>query len=168
MPYNSVKEAISKLYNIPEEDLIKLKSYGLENEGIYKNKDRIYKVSTSKREFLAAQRLIGKDLKNVVNIYSVQVCKAKSVYNKIWTFYLIEEELLFRNKKEYLYDSLDLNIISKDIKKRVPFMLAVMNGIIELSELGIFHNDLHCGNILMDKNKVAKIIDFGIVSLKKI
>ena len=169
MYYNSPKEAINKLYGIPENELIKLrKKWGLENDGIFAYKDRIFKISSSRKEFFAAQRLIGKEFKNVVKVFSCKECQILSYYETVCWAYVIEEERLHRNGKEYLYDSLDIGMIADDIDKRMPYMIAVMNGIIELSKAGIKHCDLHCANIMMDKKGNPKIIDFGIVSLKKI
>lgn len=167
MHYNSAKEAISKLYDIPEDKLIKLKKFGLENDGIYAYGDKIYKISSSKKEFDAANRLIGKNFNNVVKVYSCKSCRIMSEYERIWASYIIEEEKLSRNRKEFLYDSLDISMIADDIEKRVPFMVAIMNGIIELASLGIRHRDVHTLNIMFSKDGMPKIIDFGIVSLKK-
>jgi len=167
MHYNSAKEAISKLYDIPENKLIKLKKFGLENDGIYACDDKIYKVASSRKEFLAAERLIGKNFTNVVKVYSCKSCKIMSEYERVWESFIISEEHLYRSKNEYVYNSLDINMISENIEKRVPYMIAIMNGIVELASVGIKHADLHSLNILMSKKGIPKIIDFGIVSLKK-
>jgi serine/threonine protein kinase len=167
--YNSQKEAIAKLSNIKVSDLKRLRAAGIENEGIYLYKDRIFKVSSSRKEFTAANRIKNKDFKNVVKVYNTYECYSYIGYssNIIYKSYIIEEEKLFRNRKSYVFDDLDVSFISSDINRRLPFIVSVINGIAELASIGIIHNDLHSMNIMLDKHNQVKIIDFGFAKIKK-
>jgi serine/threonine protein kinase len=167
MVFNTQREAISALTKVAASDLIKIRASGLENDGIYRTEDRIYKVSSSKKELLVANKLIGKKFKNVVTVYGAYECDILSSNGNVWKSYIIEEERLFRNKKQFVFDNLDINSIGIDINRRVPFFVSVLNGVIELASLGIFHKDLHCLNVMLDKCGTPKIIDFGIVTIKK-
>lgn len=167
MIFYSQKDAVSSLTKVSATDLIKIRAYGLENDGIYRTEDRIYKISSSKKEFLAANKLIGKKFKNVVTVYSAHECDIVSANGNLWRSYIIEEERLFRNKKQFVYDNLDINSVGRNINKRVPYFISVLNGVIELASVGIIHKDLHCLNIMIDTKGTPKIIDFGIVTIKK-
>ena len=168
LKFKNEQEAISYIYKIPILELKKAAEFGIENNGVFLYKDKAYKASFSSKEFKAVKRLIDKDFKNVVNIYSATECKILSKYsNKYWKIFLIEEERLYRNKHKYCFDDLDLISLNKDIKNRLPYFVNVINGIIELSSAGIVHNDIHSYNIMLDKNNIPKIIDFGQVTLRK-
>lgn len=167
MVFYTQKEAISALANVPICDLIKIRANGLENDGVYRTENKIYKISSSKKELLVANKLIDKKFKNVVTVYGAYECDILSLHGNVWKSYIIEEERLFRNKKQFVFDDLDINSISIDVNKRVPFFVSVLNGVIELASIGVFHKDLHCLNVMLDKAGTPKIIDFGIVTIKK-
>jgi len=138
-----------------------------ENDGFYKAEDKIYKISNSRKEFDAAKRLIGKNFKNVVKVYSANECLILSTNNNFWVSFVIEMEKLTRAGNEFVYKNLDLDTLNLDVKKRIPYMIDVLNGVLELESLGIKHEDLHTMNIMRDKDGNQKIIDFGIISLKR-
>lgn len=162
------QEAISKLYNIPICNLKKAAEFGIENNGVFLYKDKAFKASFSSREFKTAIRLIDQDFKNVVKIFSALECKILSKdTSKYWKIFIIEEERLFRSKHKYCFDDLDLMSLNKDVENRLPYFVNIINGIIELASVGIIHNDIHSYNIMLDKNDVPKIIDFGQITLRK-
>jgi serine/threonine protein kinase len=167
--YESPLDAIYKITNINKNSIKKLFVAGIENDGIYLYEDRIFKVAISKREYLAAQRIIGKDFKNVVKIHSATEITSYLYENSYETAksYIIEEERLFRDRKSYVFDDLDISFVSVDVNRRLPYFVSVLNGLAELASVGIVHGDLHSMNIMMDKNNEAKIIDFGFSKLKK-
>jgi len=167
MPFKNAIEAITTITKLKETDLKKVKVYGLENDGIYKTEDRIFKIASSRKEFMAAQRLIGRDFKNVVKVYNATECAIVSMFGNVWKSYIIEEERLYRKKNALVFNDLDINSVSLDIHTRVPFYVHLLNGIIELASVGILHEDLHSLNVMTDLNDVPKIIDFGIIKLKK-
>ena len=167
--YKSPLHAIAKITNINKNSIKKLFVAGIENDGIYLYEDRVFKVATSKREFLAAQRIIGKDFKNVVKIYSAHEITSYLYEDSYKTYksYIIEEERLFRDRKSYVFDDLDISFVTVDVNRRLPYFVSVLNGLAELASIGIIHNDVHSMNVMMDKNNEAKIIDFGFSKIKK-
>ena len=165
--YSTQKDAISKLADINKRCIKRLKISGIENDGIFLYKDKIFKVTSSKREFLAAKRIMQEDFENVVKIYNVYECFI-IFYEKPYKSYIIEEERLFRDKRNYVFDDLDISFASVDINKRLPYFVAVLNGLAELASIGVEHNDLHTLNIMMSNSGVVKIIDFGFAKLKKV
>lgn len=168
--YNSQKEAISKISNIKITSLKRLQVAGIENEGVYLYKDRIFKVSPAKKEFAAASRIKDKNFKNVVKVYNTYECCSyiDNDCNIVYKSYIIEEERLFRNRNSYVFDDLDVSSISLDINRRLPYIVSVINGIAELASVGIIHKDIHSMNIMLDKQNEVKIIDFGHTKIKKI
>ena len=165
--YKNPKDAISKLANLDKRSIKRLKVSGIENDGVFLCKDRIFKVTSSKREFLAAKRIMQEDFQNVVKIYNIYECLV-IFYEKPYRTYVIEEEKLFRDKRNYVFDDLDVSFASVDINKRLPYFVSVLNGLAELASVGIEHNDLHSMNIMMDEKGSVKIIDFGYAKLKKV
>lgn len=168
MTYDNQKEAISKIFSIKISDIKKKNGFGLENDGIYQYKDRIFKLTSSKREFSAAKRLVGKDFKNVVKVYSSNLC---NIYNEqtdsIWKTYIIEEEKLNRNGANFLFNDLNLHTLCINVEKRLPFFVGIMNGLVELASVGIIYYDIHSMNIMFGNSNQVKIIDFGCVSVKR-
>jgi serine/threonine protein kinase len=166
--FHSDKEAISALCGVHESLLKKVQfSSGLENDGMYCFGNRVYKISSKRREFLASKRLIGHKFKNVVNIYSAHECKILSNNDSVWDSYIIEQEKLYKNINTPRFDKLDLDVFATNVNKNMHYFIGVMRGISELASVGIIHKDLHSLNIMSDKNNNPKIIDFGIVVLKR-
>ena len=90
--------------------------------------------------------------KNVVRIYNYYA------YEKEFTGYILMEYIEGKNIEEYfenydgLWDEVTLN----------ELFTQLIDGFAYIEEQGIIHRDIREGNILIDKNGVAKIIDFGI------
>jgi serine/threonine protein kinase len=165
--YENPKLAISNLFKINSSKLKKLKTVGMEHDYIYSLHDKVYKITSSKTEFLASKRIIGNKFNNVVNIFDSYECDILSPNkDSIWKSYIIEEEKLFRDKS-LLYKNIDLKSLSFDLEKRLPLFVSIINGLIELSSVGIIYDDFHTMNVMRDKNNNIKIIDFGLVILKK-
>jgi len=165
--YKNAKLAISNLANVNKNRLKKIPAYGMENDCIYSNDNKIYKVTSSKQEFLASKRIIGKKFKNIVKIFDSYECNILSDMGSVWKSYIIEEEKLKREKRKFVFDSLDLCVLSENVKERLPYFVSVINGLAELDSIGIKYKDLHSMNIMNDNDGNVKIIDFGYVSLKK-
>ena len=55
----------------------------------------------------------------------------------------------------------------KDVPKRMKAARSILNGLYELSSIGIEYGDLHSSNIMMDKQKIIKLIDFGMAKVKR-
>lgn len=164
--YKTPKDAIANLANLDKRSIKRLKVSGVENDGIFLCKDRIFKITSSKREFLAAKRIMQEDFQNVVKIHNIYEC-LMIFSEKPYRTYILEEERLFRDKRNYVFDDLDIAFACVDINKRLPYFVAVLNGLAELASIGVEHNDLHSLNIMMDKIGEIKIIDFGFAKLKK-
>ncbi len=166
--FQTRKDALSTLANINKNQIKKLRTFGMENEGIFTYQDRVFKFSASKREFLIAKRLIGKNFKNVVKIHNTYECDVLGICSRnVWKSYIIEEEKLKRIGKSFAFDDFDLQRVCVDVERRAPYFAAILNGIVELSSIGIRYNDLHPLNVMYDNNQVAKIIDFGLASTKR-
>jgi len=166
--YDHPKLAIEDLANVNKKYLKHIPNFGMENDYIYSYKDRVFKITSSKQEFLASKRIIGRNFNNVVKIYDSFECDILGKHsNNIWKSYVIEEEMLYRNGGEFLFKKLDFCALMGNVEKRLPYFVSVINGLIELESVGIRYNDLHSLNVMFDKEKNAKLIDFGYVSLKK-
>lgn len=166
--YKTQQEALLKLFDLTIDSYKKIPAMGIENVGLYRTNDRIYKFSTSRKEYDVGKILQKHTLKNVVNIYSVNVCKilTKPCYGDYYYAYIIEQEKCFRNKRSFVFDDLDISLLTEKFNERVPYFVGIINGIAELLSLGIQHKDLHSMNIMFDKQNNPKIIDFGICSIK--
>ncbi len=85
--------------------------------------------------------------------------------NNIVTIYdaKILSEGIYMSSMEYingksLAEWLEKN---KNIFNRIVLCKKILKTIIEYQEKGMIHGDLHCGNIIIDKNDEIYIIDFG-------
>lgn len=166
--YDNPKLAIQDLAKIDKKHLKRRPNFGMENDYIYLYKDRVFKITSSRQEFLASKRIIGRNFNNVVKIYDSFECDILGKYSdNIWKSYIIEEELLFRKGSKFLFKNLDICTLMNNVEKRLPYFVSIINGLIELESVGIKYKDLHCLNIMFDKSDNAKLIDFGYVSLKK-
>jgi serine/threonine protein kinase len=169
MTYNSPKKAIAGLAKISQRTLRRLKVSGIENDGIYATKTRIFKLCGSRREYLAAKRLIGKDFSNVVKVYHAYECDIYySFSDHPLKTYVIEEERLYRSGRNFVFDYLCLSDIYPDVNRRLPYFVGVINGLAELASVGIIHNDLHTLNVMSDASGQVKIIDFGFAKIKRV
>ena len=171
MIYKNLKQAISDKCGVREDELTKLKVFGLGNEGIFASKDKVYKITISSKEAKASRRLIGKNFKNVVKIHNVYDFYVKPhifsiVSDKPWRGYIIEQEKLFRGKKDKHFSHFTLDFILGDFSRTYE-LLSIINGLQELDSIGIKHKDFHSLNIMRDKYDNLKIIDFSIVSLRR-
>ncbi len=166
--YKSQQEALLKLYNLTIDSYKKIPAPGIENVGLYRTSNKIYKFSTSRKEYDVGNVLKGLALKNVVNIYSVNVCKilTKPCYGDSYYAYIIEQERCFRNKRKFVFDDLDISLLFEKFDERIPYFVGIVNGISELLNYGIEHKDLHSMNVMFDKDNNPKIIDFGICKIK--
>jgi len=168
MIYDHPKLAIQDLAKIDKNYLKRIPNFGMENDFIYFYKDRVFKITSSRQEFLASKRIIGRNFNNVVKIYDSFECDILSEHSdNVWKSYIIEEELLFRKGNNFLFKNLDFVTLMNDVENRLPYFVSIINGMIELESIGIRYNDLHSLNIMFDKEDNAKLIDFGFVSLKK-
>lgn len=164
--YDNAKLAISELANIDKSALKLFRRSGAEHDRLYSYNDKIFKVTPSRQEFLASKRLIGKDFNNVVKIFNSFECCVLSDYDRVtkWKSYIIEEEKL---KKSGFLNDLTLYDLSCNIEKKLSYYVDIINGLIELSSVGIIHNDIHTLNTMKDDNGNVKIIDFGFATIKK-
>jgi len=166
--YSDAKTAISELAGVNKRKLKKKLANGMEHDKIYTYKDRLFKITSSRQEYFAAKRIIGNRFKNVLTIYDCFKCDIVSDNgDEIWRSYIIEEEILYRKGNQFVFNSLDLYSLAYNIESRLPYFVSIINGLVELSSIGIQYNDLHPLNVMKDKNNVIKIIDFGQVSLKR-
>ena len=167
--YKNQKDAVSDLMGISKSKLKKVIAFGMENDGLLSYGDRIFKISSSKAEFLIAKRLIGETFKNVVNIYSANECDILGKHKKnVWKSYIIEQEKLKRVGKSFAFGDFELQTACLDPMRRIPYFAGVLNGIAELASIGITYYDLHPLNVMYDEEEQPKIIDFGYAALSRI
>jgi serine/threonine protein kinase len=166
--YNTQKEAISNLTGINKSKIKKVKTFGMENDGIYSYRDRIFKISSSRAEYFVAQRLFGEKFENVVNIYGYYECDILGKNgDSVWKSYIIEEEKLKRVGRNFAFNNFDLQTVCLDPIRRIPYFASVLNGIAELASVGIVYYDLHPLNVMYNDKGQVKIIDFGYAVLKR-
>jgi len=173
-------EFSKKLFTKIAKDLLgketkKLRSnyMGIDNEGVYKNNDRILKFTYSIKDYKAALRLIGKNLNNVVAIYSVHKFKLTFKNNKGYNIYVIEMEALKSLPMKFnnfgIQEVFWVFIAKKNsMSQFLNFTNQILNGLMELYKLGIYYYDLHSDNIMVSSNGSYKLIDFGCCTIKKL
>lgn len=89
---------------------------------------------------------------NVVRIFNYYP------YESLYTGYIIMEYIDGKNISDYLYDFLEWpdNVTPDDI------FLQLIDGFDYIEKQGIVHRDIREGNILVTKDGIVKIIDFGL------
>jgi len=166
--FDTQKDAIALFAGINKRKLKRMRAFGMENDGIFSYKDKIYKISSSKREFLAANKIKGKDFNNVVKIFGTYECDILGRNRKtLWKSFILEEEKLKRLGKSYAFDDFDLQRVCCDVGRRLPYFVGILNGLAELASIGIEYNDLHPLNVMYDEKEAVKIIDFGFATIKR-
>lgn len=89
--------------------------------------------------------------KNIVRIYNYYA------YEKQYTGYILMEYIAGVNIEEFIENYDFFSEITLD-----EVFVQLIDGFSYIEEQGIIHRDIREGNILVDKNGIVKIIDFGI------
>lgn len=126
------------------------------------NKDKAVKITTSYQEYENSKKLIGKNLKNVVNIFKAE--KYSDPYQN--TIYLIMMELLDQPDRKFIWeniggDTINVTLSNPTILYKNNIFEQVKAAYFQLKQIGIEHNDIHYGNVLRSKidRKLYKVID---------
>ena len=90
--------------------------------------------------------------RNVVRIYNYYA------YEEMYTGYILMEYIDGMNISEYFNNYLPW----EDKASPDDIFVQLIDGFLYIESQGIIHRDIREGNIMIDKNGVAKIIDFGL------
>ena len=123
------------------------------------NSKNALKVTFSQKEYENAEKLIGKQIKNVVKYYD-----AVEIRSRRERLFLIKMELLkplsnlvYQEINEFVWDYFFYN---RKLPVNSPIRKQIVNGFENLKNLGINHTDLHTGNVMQSlRSNQIKIID---------
>jgi serine/threonine protein kinase len=166
--YKTYREAAQGLSGHPYP--VKVQGIGLENRAIFTIGNRVLKFTFSARDAKASERLIGKNFRNVVRIYSVNRVCLQDEDGKFYV-YAIEQEKLHRDR-HIRFHNLDVErIVLTNPNRSLSFLKSVVNDVlnayVELRSVGIIYRDLHSNNILRDTAGNLKLIDFGFATIRR-
>lgn len=152
---------MAKRFKLNEEDCPTQLGYGAFGICYQISDTEAVKITTAYTEYVNATKLVGKQLKNVVDIYQAE--KLSDGYNN--NIYLIRMELLEEPDLD-LRKMIGDGWVHEELKsKKKRFNNNVFkqakSAYFQLLRRGIVHADIHAGNILKSKNddNLYKVID---------
>ena len=123
--------------------------YALKKFKEYKNNNREGFNVSAIREFTILKELNHENIEKVIDIFYGINC----LYIQFEYLECVLSKLTQKEKRA------QINITPADIK---GIMLQILTGLAEIHDNGILHRDLAPSNILINKNGVVKIADFGL------
>lgn len=167
---NCVYYDVEVLYknNVPHDFLI---GKELSNQGGSSITYNVYNGSNTESKYILKriyieQNDISESIDKFKREVDIQNLVSKTGYtDEIELAYMTDEEMGFVMKK---YSRVTNGILSDsniDLEYKKELLVKIRDGIREISELGVSHNDLHFDNIMLDENNNIKFIDFGIATI---
>jgi serine/threonine protein kinase/tetratricopeptide (TPR) repeat protein len=136
---------------------------------VYRTRDTKLKEEVAlkliKPEIAAKRRVIERfqnEIKVARKISHKNICRMYDLHEEGKTSYLTMEYVRGEDLKSLLHRTKILSIATA-----LSIARQVAEGLIEAHQLGIVHRDLKPGNIMIDKDGNAKIMDFGIARVRQ-
>ena len=100
-----------------------------------------------------------------INRNNIYVLKTPYIEGETLYKYLLKFNINIKSEKRFIFPTDNIYIDIKDWHKILIKLIILYYKVKKLNKLDIYHNDIHCGNILYDsKNNTLKLIDFAIMS----